>query len=64
MKEVEILIGRIFYRMLDIDQCPDKYFVPNAFKDTHKCDEKSSYCVPILGRGFETGGYKCECKQV
>lgn len=22
-----------------------------------------SKCVPILGRGFETGGYKCECKQ-
>lgn len=20
-------------------------------------------CVPILGRGFETGGYKCECLQ-
>ena len=20
-------------------------------------------CVPILGRHFETGGYKCECKQ-
>lgn len=20
-------------------------------------------CVPILGRGFESGGYKCECKQ-
>lgn len=20
-------------------------------------------CVPILGRGYETGGYKCECKQ-
>ena len=112
-------------RMLDIDQCPDKYHVPNAFKDTHKCDDKSSYvsslnnncslhgkfyhgiiilsvylqrpvstfclrcsccfwiifkclnlfnhlnmftvlhwqCVPILGRGFVTGGYKCECKQ-
>lgn len=49
--------------MLDIDQCPDKYYVPNAFKDTHKCDDKSSYCVPILGRGFATGGYKCECKQ-
>ena len=55
--------SRIFFRMLDIDQCPDKYYVPNAFKDTHKCDEKTSYCVPILGRGFETGGYKCECKQ-
>ncbi|XP_060526856.1 uncharacterized protein LOC132702314 [Cylas formicarius] len=48
---------------LDINQCPDKYYVPNAFKDTHKCDQKTSYCVPILGRGFETGGYKCECKQ-
>lgn len=20
-------------------------------------------CVPILGRGFETGGYKCQCNQ-
>ena len=20
-------------------------------------------CVPILGRGFDTGGYKCECLQ-
>ena len=20
-------------------------------------------CVPLLGRGFDTGGYKCECKQ-
>ncbi|PSN56367.1 hypothetical protein C0J52_03750 [Blattella germanica] len=48
---------------LDINQCPDKYYVPNAFKDTHKCDKKTSYCVPILGRGFETGGYKCECIQ-
>jgi len=48
---------------LDVNQCPDKFYVPNAFKDTHKCDRKTSYCVPILGRGFETGGYKCECLQ-
>lgn len=48
---------------LDVNQCPDKYYIPNAFKDTHKCDKKTSYCVPILGRGFETGGYKCECLQ-
>lgn len=32
---------------LDINQCPDDYFVPNAFKNTHKCDEKTSY-VSIL----------------
>ncbi|XP_046830516.1 uncharacterized protein LOC124429371 [Vespa crabro] len=48
---------------LDINQCDDKFYRPNAFKDTHKCHKKTSYCVPILGRGFETGGYKCECKQ-
>lgn len=48
---------------LDINQCPDKYYVSNAFKDTHKCDRRTSYCVPILGRGFEIGGYKCECLQ-
>ncbi|KAJ8675045.1 hypothetical protein QAD02_010831 [Eretmocerus hayati] len=48
---------------LDINQCDDKFNVPNAFKGTHKCDKKSSYCVPILGRGFSSGGYKCECKQ-
>lgn len=48
---------------LDINQCPSNYYTPNAFKNTHKCDAKTSYCVPILGRGFETGGYKCECLQ-
>ncbi|KAI4503084.1 hypothetical protein M0802_002128 [Mischocyttarus mexicanus] len=48
---------------LDINQCDDKFYRRNAFKNTHKCDKKTSYCVPILGRGFETGGYKCECKQ-
>merc|ERR1711936_1093525 len=50
-------------KMLDVNQCPNDYHTPNAFKRTHKCDEKTSYCVPILGRGFGTGGYKCECKQ-
>lgn len=28
---------------MDINQCPDKYYVPNAFKNTHKCDPQSSY---------------------
>lgn len=28
---------------LDINQCPDNYYTPNAFKNTHKCDDKSSY---------------------
>ena len=67
-------------KVLDVNQCPGEYYTPNAFKRTHKCDDKTSYvsilyncktekstnlfkCVPILGRGFSTGGYKCECKQ-
>lgn len=69
---------------MDINQCDDDYFIPNAFKNTHKCDRKTSYvssfeeprqradfdskhslfqCVPIQGRLFQTGGYKCECLQ-
>ncbi|XP_014218374.1 uncharacterized protein LOC106646764 [Copidosoma floridanum] len=48
---------------LDINQCDDESTVSNAFKGTHKCDKKVSYCVPILGRAFDSGGYKCECKQ-
>ena len=30
-------------KMLDINQCPGDYFTPNAFKRTHKCDDKTSY---------------------
>uniref|UniRef100_A0A131YZN5 Integral to membrane n=1 Tax=Rhipicephalus appendiculatus TaxID=34631 RepID=A0A131YZN5_RHIAP len=50
---------------LDINQCPDydPYTEENIFQDTHKCDRHSSRCVPILGRGFDSGGYKCECLQ-
>jgi len=28
---------------LDINQCPDKFYVPNAFKATDKCDRRTSY---------------------
>jgi hypothetical protein len=30
-------------RVLDINQCPDDYHTPNAFKNSHKCDRKTSY---------------------
>lgn len=49
---------------LDVNQCDaEEYHVSNAFKETHKCDRKSTRCVPVPGRKFESGGYKCECKQ-
>lgn len=28
---------------MDINQCDNDYYVPNAFKGTHKCDRKTSY---------------------
>lgn len=28
---------------VDVNQCDDKFYRPNAFKDTHKCDKKTSY---------------------
>ena len=30
-------------KKLDISQCPGDYYTPNAFKRTHKCDDKTSY---------------------
>lgn len=48
---------------LAINQCPDEFHVHNAFKNSNKCDRKSTRCVPILGRRFDSGGYKCECEQ-
>ena len=48
---------------MSLNQCPDDYHVHNAFKNSHKCDRKSTRCVPILGRKFDSGGYKCECQQ-
>lgn len=53
MNELLIRLHFFFFRgvvavsmdllQLDINQCPDEFYEPNAFKNTHKCDEKSSY---------------------
>lgn len=50
-------------KYLDINQCPADFYVANAFKNTAKCDFRSQYCVPLPGRGFDQGAYKCECRQ-
>lgn len=48
---------------MDMNQCDESESANNAFKGTHKCDRESSRCVPMHGRKFESGGYKCECNQ-
>lgn len=48
---------------LDINQCDSTGNPANAFEGTHKCDRESTRCVPMFGRKYESGGYKCECRQ-
>ncbi|XP_060582788.1 uncharacterized protein LOC132739151 [Ruditapes philippinarum] len=50
-------------KYLDINQCPADIYVANTFKNTAKCDFRSQYCVPLPGKGFEQGAYKCVCRQ-
>jgi hypothetical protein len=38
------------------------YHEPNAFKNTDRCDYHSTLCVPVSGKGFTKGGYKCRCR--
>jgi len=47
---------------LDINQCPQDYFMPNAFKDTARCHYDTTYCTYLAGKKFVRGSYKCECK--
>jgi hypothetical protein len=35
-------------KMLDVNQCNGDYHTPNAFKRTHKCDERTSYVSDFL----------------
>jgi len=48
---------------LNIQQCPHSFHVPNAFKDTARCDFETTYCEFLPSRKFTKGNYKCECKQ-
>lgn len=48
---------------LNINQCPGNFYVANVFKNTARCDYESQFCVPLEGKRFNRGGYKCECRQ-
>ncbi|XP_013379783.1 uncharacterized protein LOC106151208 [Lingula anatina] len=66
LKRIEfkgVVIVDVKLRDLDINQCPQEFYVPNAFKGTARCDYESTYCKFEPSQKFEKGGYKCECKQ-
>ncbi|OAF69729.1 hypothetical protein A3Q56_02519 [Intoshia linei] len=48
---------------LDINQCPGAANQANIFKNTALCHYESTFCVPISGRKYVLGSYKCECLQ-
>ena len=54
-----------YWNSATVDHFPISRYsnTPNAFRNTHKCDRLSTYCVPILGRNYDYGSYKCMCQQ-
>lgn len=44
---------------MDINQCPDKYYVSNAFKGTHKCDDATSYVSHSIFMIYLCGSLIC-----
>lgn len=55
-----MVIVNVRFTDLYFNQCEGDDYDANAFKNTHKCDRRSSRCVPVLGRKFETAAYKCK----
>ncbi|CAE1274157.1 unnamed protein product [Acanthosepion pharaonis] len=49
-------------RLLKINQCPQPFYIANAFKNTARCPETSN-CKLLHEFGFSLGGYKCTCRQ-
>ncbi|OWF54531.1 uncharacterized protein LOC110443474 [Mizuhopecten yessoensis] len=48
--------------LLDINQCPQPFYVANAFKNTARCQTRSTKCRPIVGYGMTRGSYRCDCR--
>ncbi|KAH9491660.1 hypothetical protein Btru_030619 [Bulinus truncatus] len=48
--------------LLEINQCPMPFHIPNAFKNTARCDYFSTKCAPLTGFPFMRGSYRCNCR--
>ncbi|XP_059141672.1 uncharacterized protein LOC131929461, partial [Physella acuta] len=48
--------------LLEINQCPQPFYVANAFKNTARCDYFSTQCAPLSGFPFVRGAYSCKCR--
>ncbi|PIK36901.1 hypothetical protein BSL78_26265, partial [Apostichopus japonicus] len=53
-------------RGIDINQCPTENGteedVENIFANSSRCENISQKCIPLHGRGFSRGSYKCVCR--
>lgn len=48
---------------LEINPCPQPFYVQNAFKNTARCHTESTTCRRIKGFRFSRTAYGCDCKQ-
>ncbi|XP_060084009.1 uncharacterized protein LOC132563267 [Ylistrum balloti] len=48
--------------LLEINQCPQPFYIANAFKNTAKCHIQSTKCRAIPGYGMTRGAYRCDCR--
>ncbi|XP_062592341.1 uncharacterized protein LOC134253767 [Saccostrea cucullata] len=49
--------------LLEINACPQPFYVNNAFKNTARCHTQSTNCRPKRGFRFSRTAYACDCKQ-
>ncbi|KAK7115191.1 uncharacterized protein [Littorina saxatilis] len=49
--------------LLELNQCPMGFGVANAFKNTARCNQFSTWCRPQMGFSFMRGAYRCDCRQ-
>ncbi|KAJ8314702.1 hypothetical protein KUTeg_006852 [Tegillarca granosa] len=48
---------------IEINQCAQPFSEANAFKNTARCDYKSTDCFKLPGYKFQRGAYRCSCKR-
>ncbi|GAB1597608.1 uncharacterized protein LOC106882646 [Argonauta hians] len=49
-------------KLLRINQCPQPFYIANAFKNTARCPDTTK-CGTLSDFSFTIGSYRCNCKQ-
>lgn len=58
-----VVTTSVSLNLLNINQCPGKFYEANFFKNTALCDPETTYCRKTHIHGFQRGGYECHCRR-